>query len=149
MRAIPQEMVVGASKALHLWEEPPEHDLPAVDAGLEIPRSPEDLRAHYDLTISRPTSDMISFRAFDRWLAAVAATRGLTCCLLHDGVVKEAIERLQTGRLYSGFHLDYFALWHVPSSARPRVSRASPDTRKHISQRDKEKHPARKPDQHK
>jgi hypothetical protein len=33
--------------------------------------------------------------------------------VLHDGVVAEAVRRLTAGQLSIGFHLDYFALWHV------------------------------------
>ncbi len=128
MRAMPQELVARASSLLHLWDEAPEQNQPASAVGLTIPRSVKDLAASYDLTISRPTPDMVAFGAFDRWLAAAAASRGLSCCLVHDGVVREAIERLQTGRLHCGFHLDYFALWHVPGDPYARLAEAIRDS---------------------
>jgi hypothetical protein len=113
---------------LRIWEASLEQELPALDVGLPVPRGPQDLASHYDLTISRPCCDMPGFRAFDRWLAAAAAARGLTCCLLHDGVVREAWERLQSGCLHIGFHLDYFALWHVPGDPYARLAEAVRDS---------------------
>jgi hypothetical protein len=128
MHAMQQESTTEATRPLCLWEECPEPALPLMDASLPVPHSPQDLAAHYDLTISRPTSDMISFRAFDRWLATAAAARGLSCCLLHDGVVREAVDRLQTGRLHIGFHLDYFALWHLPGDPYSHLAEAVHDS---------------------
>jgi hypothetical protein len=57
--------------------------------------------------------DELQFRNFDRFLAQACADRGLSCLLVHDGIVHEVIQRLTTGRLSIGYHLDYFALWHV------------------------------------
>jgi hypothetical protein len=94
---------------------------------LLIPNHPGDLAAHYDLTISHPSPDLTAFRAFDQWLAQAAAVRGLSCALLHDGVVHEAIRRLDQGRLKIGFHLDYFALWHVAGDAYARLAEAVQD----------------------
>jgi hypothetical protein len=85
-------------------------------APMEVPNCPEELAAHYDLTLSRPRSEADRFAAFERWLAAAAAEQGLSCALLHDGVVSEAARRLAQGTLRIGFHLDYFALWHVPDN---------------------------------
>lgn len=71
---------------------------------------------------------MPSFRAFDAWLATAAASRGLSCCLIHDGVVQETLERLQSGTIHIGFHLDYFALWHVPGDPYARLAEAVADS---------------------
>jgi hypothetical protein len=104
----------------------------AGEAGvLLVPEGPEDLAAHYDLTLSHPDRDMPAFIAFERWLAEAAATRGLSCALLHDGLVREAIRRLQDGRLSIGFHLDYFALWHVAGDPYARLSEAVLDAGGH------------------
>ena len=124
MPAIQPQVVTEPVSPLCVWEEP---ELPApatVDASLPVPRFPQDLADSYDLTISRPSCDMPAFRAFDRWLAVAAASRGLSCCLVHDSVVQEVIDRLQTGRLRVGFHLDYFALWHVPGDSYARLAEA-------------------------
>lgn len=93
-------------------------------SALQVPRSPTELAAQYDLTISHPEIEQVCFRAFDDWLAQAAAARGLSCGLIHDGVVEAAIERLHRGRLRIGFHLDYFALWHVPQDPFARLTRA-------------------------
>jgi hypothetical protein len=79
-----------------------------------VPAKPEDLAAHYDVTLSHPEVHAPSHAAFERWLAQAAARRGLSCAVIHAGVVHEAIRRLGQGRLHIGFHLDYFALWHQP-----------------------------------
>ncbi|HEV3116383.1 MAG TPA: hypothetical protein VGY58_04980, partial [Gemmataceae bacterium] len=101
----------------------------STDAGnaLIVPRSPGDLATHYDLTISHPAVDMPSFAAFDRWLAQEAADRGLNCALLHDGVVEEVIRRLDENTLNIRFHLDYFALWHVPNDPYARLAQTVQD----------------------
>lgn len=83
-------------------------------ASLYVPANGDDLEAHYDLTLSHPAVEMAAFASFDRWLAQAAAARGLSCALLHDGVVAESVRRLRAGNLGIGLHLDYFALWHVP-----------------------------------
>jgi hypothetical protein len=82
------------------------------ETSLIVPTRPEELQAHYDLTLSHPRH-AVQFLAFDRWLARAAGMRGLSCALLHEGVVSEAVRRLQQGQLTIGFHLDYFSLWHV------------------------------------
>jgi len=97
-------------------------------ASLPAPAWPEDLADHYDLTISHPAIDQVTFSLFDRMLAQAADTRSLSCALLHDGVVHDAIHRLATGRLTIGFHLDYFALWHVPDDPYARLSQAVQDS---------------------
>jgi hypothetical protein len=96
-------------------------------SALRIPTGPSDLATHYDLTISHPSPNLAAFQAFDRWLGQAAAVRGLSCALLHDGVVHEAISRLNQGRLTIGFHLDYFALWHVPGDPYARLAEAVQD----------------------
>ena len=128
MRAMQQASGTEPATLLRVWEGSSEQELPVAEAGLPVPHNPQDLAGHYDLTMSRPNIDMPCFRAFDRWLAAAAEVRGLTCCLLHDGVVREAIERLQSGRMSIGFHLDYFALWHVPGDPYARLAEAVRDS---------------------
>jgi hypothetical protein len=87
-----------------------------------------ELASHYDLTISHPAVDQVTFATFDRMLANAADARGLSCALIHDHVVHEAIDRLSTGRLSIGFHLDYFALWHVPDDPYARLAQAAQDS---------------------
>jgi hypothetical protein len=85
----------------------------AASESLPSPTNALDLAAHYDLALSHPKVDEISFRAFDRLLARACADRGLACLLVHDGNVHEVIQRVATGRVTIGYHLDYFALWHT------------------------------------
>jgi hypothetical protein len=94
---------------------------------LPIPDDPGSLACHYDLTISHPAHNTPAFQAFDAWLAQAAGRRGLSCALIHEGIVEETIRRLQQGPLTIGFHLDYFALWHVPGEANARLSQAVQD----------------------
>jgi hypothetical protein len=96
-------------------------------AAMQVPARPEDLAAHYDLTISHPGVRMDLFAAFDRYLAEAASDYDLSCALIHDGVVHEAIARLGQGRLGIGFHLDYFALWHVATDPYARLAAAVED----------------------
>jgi hypothetical protein len=93
--------------------EPARLVAPRREVPLHIPTRPEGLAAHYDITLSRPLAEAARFAAFERYLAAAAADQGLSCGLLHDDVIAEAVRRLAQGRLRIGFHLDYFALWHV------------------------------------
>ncbi len=97
------------------------------DVRLPIPLGPDDLAGHYDLTMSHPAIEMDLYTFFDRWLARAAFERDLSCALIHDGVVHEAIRRLETGRLTIGFHLDYHALWHVADDPYARLSLAVQD----------------------
>ncbi len=97
------------------------------DVRLPAPARPEDLAGHYDLTMSHPAVEMDLYTYFDRWLAAAAFERDLSCVLIHDGIVHEAIRRLETGRLHIGFHLDYHALWHVADDPYARLSLAVQD----------------------
>jgi hypothetical protein len=92
-----------------------------------VPSRPEDLLPHYDVTISQPAPNQVHFQAFTRWLAEETGRRGLSCALLHDGVVQEAIRRLTIGALTIGYHLDYFALWHVADDRFARLSQAVQD----------------------
>jgi hypothetical protein len=96
-----------------------------------VPANPGELAGHYDLTISFPGVEMASFASFSRWLAQAAGEHGLTCALIHDGVVEEAIRRLGCGQLAIGFHLDYFALWHVPDDPYARLAVAIQDAGGH------------------
>jgi len=95
---------------------------------LIVPTRPEDLASHYDLTISHPAVDQPSLAAFERWLAEATARRGLSCAVLHDGVVHEAVRRLEDGRLTIYFHLDYFAMWHISGDPYARLVQAVQDT---------------------
>jgi hypothetical protein len=96
-------------------------------AALAVPVRPDDLAAAYDLTISHPEIRQETFVSFDRWLAEAAAAHGLSCALIHQGVVEEAVRRLSSGQLAIGFHLDYFALWHDPADPYARLSQAVQD----------------------
>jgi hypothetical protein len=100
---------------------------PAPRRRLIVPARPEDLLRHYDVTISQPTADQVQFQAFIRWLAEAAGRHGLSCAVIHDGVVQEATRRLAPGELTVGYHLDYFALWHVADDRFARLSQAVQD----------------------
>src|SRR4051794_27958689 len=82
----------------------------AVAGVLHVPAGPADLAGHYDLTISHPRVGQPEFVVFEQWLAEAAGAFGLTCGLIHDAVVHEAVRRLPAGQLSVGYHLDYFAL---------------------------------------
>jgi hypothetical protein len=97
-------------------------------AGLDVPSRADELASHYDLTISRPTPESPQFAAFDRWLAQAASEHGISCALIHDGIVEEVVHRLAGGKLSIGYHLDYFALWHRPADLYARLARAVEDT---------------------
>lgn len=101
----------------------------AVDAGhpLPAPAGPADLADQYDLTISHPAVDTPQFVCFDRWLSRAAHDLGLSCGLIHDKVVQEAVRRLGEGRLRIGYHLDYHALWHVAEDPYARLAEAVVD----------------------
>jgi hypothetical protein len=98
------------------------------DATLPAPSRPEDFAARYDLTISHPEMHSPQFAAFDRWLAHEAHDHGLSCALIHDGNVPEAVHRLGAGLLTVGYHLDYYALWHRPEDSYARLAQAVEDT---------------------
>jgi hypothetical protein len=100
---------------------------PAPRRALIVPSRSEDLRPHYDVAISQPSPDQVHFQAFNRWLAEEAGRRSLSCAVIHDGVVQEALRRLATGALTVGYHLDYFALWHVTDDRFARLSQAVQD----------------------
>jgi hypothetical protein len=93
--------------------------------GLETPQRPDDLAAHYDLTVGHPRDDR--FAHFDASLAEAAAERGLSCALVHDGVVVEATHRIEAGRMRVGCHLDCHALWHVAGDPYARLAEAVQD----------------------
>ncbi len=92
------------------------------ESNLVVPARPDDLAAHYDLTISHPHVEMVQYGVFERWLADAAAAYGLSCALIHDGVVAEALRRLATGELTVGFHLDYESFWHRPDDLLARFA---------------------------
>lgn len=97
-------------------------------AALPVPAGPGELQSHYDLTVSHPLAGTEAFRAFDDWLGDAAAAHGLSCCLLHDAVLAEATGRIEQGRMTVGFHLDYYALWHVPGDPYARLAEAVQDS---------------------
>src|SRR4051794_32084411 len=80
---------------------------------LAVPSRPEELASHYDLTVSHPEPNTHALQAFDSFLAAAAQEAELSCAVIHDNTIHQAIERLQDGRLTIALHLDYYALWHV------------------------------------
>jgi hypothetical protein len=100
---------------------------PAPRRGLIVPARPDDLQPHYDVTISQPAPGQPHFQSFIAWLADEAGRRGLSCALIHDGVVQEATRRLATGALTVGYHLDYFSVWHVADDRFGRLSQAVQD----------------------
>jgi hypothetical protein len=112
----------GAEAELRVWGGGP-----APRRALIVPSRPEDLLPHYDVTVSQPIPSQPQFQAFNRWLAEEAGRRGLSCALLHDAVVAEATRRLASGTLTVGYHLDYFALWHVADDRFARLSQAVQD----------------------
>jgi hypothetical protein len=85
------------------------------------------LAAYYDLTISHPAVRQVEFTFFDDWLAAAAAEYGLSCALIHDGIVLETVRRLSAGEMAIGFHLDYYALWHRSTDPYARLAEAVQD----------------------
>ena len=95
---------------------------------MPAPSRPEELAAHYDLTISHPEADSVTYAAFERWLATEAKALGLSCALIHDGAVREVICRLSAGEMTVGFHLDYHALWHRSDDLYARLAEAVQDS---------------------
>lgn len=116
----------GMNQLWDQWEASPLDRFAGAPAMLLVPFN-ADLAAHYDLTISHPAVDQVAFAAFDRCLARAAAGWGLSAALIHDGVVHEAIHRLERGQLTLGYHIDYFALWHVPDDPYARLAQAVED----------------------
>ncbi len=108
-------------------------DDPVVEQGnpeparMPVPQRPEELVGHYDLTISHPEIEAVTYAAFERWLARAATRLGLSCALIHEGIVREAIRRLARGELSVGYHLDYHALWHRPDDPYARLAEAIQD----------------------
>jgi len=96
-------------------------------AKMPAPTRPEELAAHYDLTMSHPEVGAVCFAAFDRWLAREAAGLGLSCALVHDGIVREVLRRLTAGEMTVGYHLDYHALWHRPDDPYALLAEAVQD----------------------
>jgi hypothetical protein len=119
--------------ATRLWEawEPPEpqgEEPSGQTSELFAPRGPGELAEHYDLTISHPAVEQAPFAVFDRWLARAAAARGLSCALIHDGVVQEVVQRLSCGEMTIGFHLDCFSYWRVADASYARLAWAVQDS---------------------
>jgi hypothetical protein len=100
---------------------------PAASAWPAVPADPDQLADHYDLTISHPAPDQPAFATFNCWLAEAADTHGLSCAILHDGIVHEALHRIGDGRLTLGLHLGYFALWQWPDDPYARLAQAVED----------------------
>jgi hypothetical protein len=91
---------------------------------LVVPPNATEIATHYDLTISHPAVAQVTCASFERWLAQAAAARGLSCALIHDAIIHETIRRLATGQMTIGFHLDYFALWHVAHDPYAQLAQA-------------------------
>jgi hypothetical protein len=123
---LPKRRESSANAALTIWEEPGSEP-PAPASALPVPGGPQDLAGHYDLTVSQPDLNTPQLETFNRWLARSAQSRGLSCALLHAGLIREAIRRLEESRLTIGFHLDYFALWHVADDPCARLAEAVQD----------------------
>jgi hypothetical protein len=98
------------------------------DVKIPAPARPEDLAAHYDLTISHPLAEAVTYAAFESWLTQEAEELGLSCALFHDGTAPEAVRRLAAGALTIGYHLGYGALWHRPDDVYARLAEAVQDT---------------------
>jgi hypothetical protein len=94
---------------------------------MPAPARPEELSAHYDLTISHPDTEAVTYAAFQSWLATEATALGLSCALIHGGTVREAIRRLSAGEMTVGYHLDYHAAWHRPDDLYARLAEAVQD----------------------
>src|ERR1700741_3337670 len=112
---------------LRIWQEPFRPIPRPATNPLLVPQTATDLASHYDIAISHPDVHMPPFAAFEGWLARAAAERGLSCALLHNGVVQEAIQRLAWGTLTIGYYVDYFALWHVAGDPYARLAHAVQD----------------------
>ncbi|PHX63360.1 MAG: hypothetical protein CK551_06435, partial [Planctomycetaceae bacterium] len=67
---------------------------------------------HYDLTMSLKDPLHPSFSVFLESLKRECTKRGLRFLLVHEAMVAETIEKIRIGKLSSGFHLDFFSLWH-------------------------------------
>jgi hypothetical protein len=98
------------------------------EVALSVPVRPEEFAIRYDLTVSHPEIECPQFAAFDRWLARAADEHGLSCALIHDGNVVEAIRRIAAGQLSIGYHLDYYALWHRAEDPYARLAQMVEDT---------------------
>jgi hypothetical protein len=94
---------------------------------LPAPARPEQLAAHYDLTGSHPQVGAPAFAAFGGWLAEEAAALGLSCALLHDGTVREAVRRLAAGAMTVGYHVAYHAVWQRPGDVYALLAEAVQD----------------------
>jgi hypothetical protein len=105
--------------------------LKSYDRPLLAPTDAAQLAAHYDLTISHPHVEQAEFAVFGHWLTHAAAEYDLSCAHIHDGIVSEALKRLADGQLTIGYHLDYFALWHVVDDPYARLSFAVQDAGGH------------------
>jgi len=67
---------------------------------------------HYVLPMSLKDPLHPSFSVFLESLKRECTKRGLRFLLVHEAMVAETIEKIRIGKLSSGFHLDFFSLWH-------------------------------------
>ena len=67
---------------------------------------------HYDLSMSLKDPQHPSFTVFLDSLKKECTKRGLRFLLVNEAMVAETIEKIRIGKLSSGFHLDFFSLWH-------------------------------------
>jgi hypothetical protein len=100
---------------------------------MQVPTHAGELSSQYDLTISHFQADDPRFAAFDGWLADAAAEHGLSCGLIHNGVVHDAIHRLEQGSLAVGFHLDFAARWDSDADPYARLAEAVQDAAGHVA----------------
>ncbi len=74
---------------------------------MDVVRTPSGRRATIDLAVGQREDG----GAFSQWVREACAVRGLTCEVLHEGVVKDAWSAVRSDRLRIGTLLDLTALW--------------------------------------
>ena len=87
---------------------------------IPAPTKPEELSAHYDLTISHPEVDAVTYAEFERWLALEAKALGLSCALIHDGSASARSIWPIVGRRAD--HRLFISTYHALSGTVPTIS---------------------------
>lgn len=82
---------------------------------------------NYDLSMSLKDPAHPSFAIFLESLQKECSRRGLRFLLVHEGNVQETIEKIRIGKLTSGFHLDFFSLWHEANEPFAKLSQTIQD----------------------
>jgi hypothetical protein len=95
---------------------------------LHVPNGPGSLLEHYDVTISRPSERLPGDVVFEQWLAEAAGASGLSCGLIHPGVVEAAVARLHAGEMSVGLHMDGATDWRRPENPFVRLAFAVQDS---------------------